>query len=634
MTKKKAIIVGCSVAAAVLIAGGAAAGIAVACTSNNNEFKIEPTDQIYSPSLGYTRPAHAIDAGMKIDGVLNEAVYTADGHRWYNGVKIDGSERATLDFTTVFGEEGLYIAYDVTELTNRVYYNPVRDSFINSGIEMYLATKGTTKMESEGTFEIDMQCSGVLSIKKFILGTWKETYATDAITPVFTAVTKGGKYNTADCTGYTGELFMPYEFFVSLGLIDEGEKLDEVYVNPVLITSYGYDGTTQNDRNWYNTAGVDTDGDGWNNPSTFLHFNANGLVSYDINAEITGKGSVTTPKGYEFALKDNSLTLNVTAENGYTLDTLTINEENYKNQIKRVDGVSQIFIPQVTEDLNIKATFKEITGEKRLVKGNIVPDGINAATGISDMVVKLFDGFNYNELRTVNGSFAGNIVEGEYELYVMSKSYGYEIMSQKLTVDENLQELTLTVDDTMYGENSTVYFDGFTLASGGKTVKLEKPITSDRFVFEFGLGLGVDGAEFPADKYVEEVSLQTDNGDYICFQFLRWGGNFETKILLNGYDAQSFGVFEEEFSSFILRNKHLDFVLVRDDDVLTAYVRDESNNLKKLGEASLFAAIGSTPLTSYRLNGAEGVTPEYGIKLYDCTVYQGTTDLDVLDNAQ
>lgn len=603
-----------------------------------NEFSVEPTDKTYSPTLGYTAPAHDIDAGMKIDGIIDEAAYTEEGHRWYNGIKIDGNERAEMDMTVMFGEEGIYFAYDVRELTNRVYYNPVRDTFLNSGIEMYLATPGTTVMESEGTFEIDMQCSGVLGVKKFILGTWKSTAAPYDVAPKYAAATHGGNYNTALCTGYSGELFVPYEYFVHFGLAEEGEKIDEVYVNPVLITAYGYDGTTTNDRNWYNTAGEDTDGNGWSNPSTFLHFNKNGLVSYDINTEITGKGNVSTQKGYDFALKDNSLTLNVTAENGYTLDTLTVNDVNYKDKLEYNDGVAQIFLPTVNADVNVKATFVETSATQRSVKGNIIPQGVNASKGVYDMEVSLFDGFNYNALRTINGSFAGNVPEGDYALVVLSKSEGYEITRQNIKVDKDLTDIVVNIDDTMYGDTAAIRFDGLSLGLGSKTVNLPKPVMSDKFVFTFRLGVGVDGASFPVDKYVEEISLQTESGAYIAFQLLRWNqpgetqGQFETKILLDGYDVQSQGLFSQDFTDLVLSQGYLDFALVRNDRVLTIYAKNANGEYEQLGTASLFSAIGDEPITTYRLSGAEGVTAQVGVKISECVIYQGTDDINIIKN--
>ncbi|MCM1297577.1 MAG: hypothetical protein NC311_18725, partial [Muribaculaceae bacterium] len=141
MKKRNAILVCSLIAAACCVTAAGCSGC------SGDEIKVEITDKTYNPTLGLTVPTHAVDTGMVIDGVLNESVYTAENHRWYNGVKIDGEERATVDVTTVFGDAGIYVAYDVTELTNSIYYNPDRSSWVNSGVEMYFALGGTTSID-------------------------------------------------------------------------------------------------------------------------------------------------------------------------------------------------------------------------------------------------------------------------------------------------------------------------------------------------------------------------------------------------------------------------------------------------------------------------------------------------------
>mgnify|MGYP001851068556 CR=1 FL=1 len=620
---KKKIIAILSVATAVCAISGLAA-----CSK---EMKIEPSEGVYEPALGFTAPAHKTDDGINIDGVLNEAVYNANGKRWYNGLKVDGEERAKVDVTTHFGEEGVYVAYDVEELTNKVYYNPNRSSWLNSGVEMYFALDGTTSIDTPSAFEVDMVCSGELSFKRrFKNSGWVNVETTYDITPVYAAATKGGNYNSDACYGYSGELFIPYDFLECLGLLEEGQKPQEVYINPVLITSYSYDGTLQSDRNWHNLAAADTDGNGWDNPSSFFHFDENGLVSYDIKTKIEGKGTVSSDKGYNFALKNNSLTLNVSAEDNYTLESLTINDAPAVITYK--DYKAQIYLPSVNEDLNVKAVFKQVTATPRFVSGNIVPSGVEAGQGITDMQVKYFDGFAYRDLTTVNGAFAGYIPEGECEIVVTSRNSGYIVTRKNITVAESNAPVTVSVDGTMYGVNRAIKFDGITLASGSKTESLN-PVTNEKFVFAFRMGVGVDGKKFPADKYVLGLTLNGENDDYVTVQLVRWNGNFETKIFTKGNPDQNLGGIGDKATAAAVQNGYLDFVLVRDGQDLTLYAYNLNGALEKLGEAKLFDNLKDTAITTFSLWGNEGVTPEYGMKLSNCVIYQGTTDLSVVNKS-
>lgn len=625
--KSKKIILGCAVVGAMCCFGGL-----TACSDPKPApiVEPEPAEVVYTPTLGFTPATHATDSYIKIDGAIDEQVYTAEGKRWYKGLKVDGEERATVDMTTVFGDSGIYVAYDVTELTNRIYYNPNRSSWLNSGVEMYFALGGTTTIDSPQAFEVDMVCSGELNFKRRFMDNWVDAATTYDITPVYAAKTKGGNYNERVCTGYTGELFIPYDYLEAIGVTDKGVKPQEVYINPVLITSYSYEGTLRSDRNWHNLAAADTDGDGWANPSTFLHFDKDGLVAHDIKVDIEGKGEIFTDKGYDFAIADNSLTLNVSADNGYTLDALTINNVNYKDKIVFKDYKAQIYIPSATEDLNIKATFKLLPSEQRLVSGNIVPDGVAASAGISDMRVKYFDGFNFYDLRTVNGAFMGYIPEGEHELVVVSARDGYTVTRRDVTVNANTPAINITVDDSMYGDKRAIRFDGIALAGGSRTVEIGNPVTASKFVFKFRLGVGMDGAAFPADKYVENFRLMADNGDYMCFQLVRWGGNFSTKVFTRGHEDQDMGGIGEALTAAAVQNNYLDFVLVRNGRNVDAYAYDLSGALVKLGSVSLYETMSDTQINSYSLESAEGVTPEVGVKVSDCVIYQGTTDLAVL----
>lgn len=219
--QKKALAVICALGA---IGAGAAL---VACNDN-----VQPAPpQKYLPN--YTFPpasTHPVDDNITLDGKLDDDAYK--NTRWMEIRKENGTETATMRATSYFGEQGVYMGFDVTE-SGRIYVNHARASYFNSGIEMYLATQGTKSQDSDTAFEVDMEADGTLTFKRRVKGGWVPFHTTTDIMATLVSTTKGGEVNEESCYGYTLELFMPYEYLVWLGVLEDGERPEEFYVNPV-----------------------------------------------------------------------------------------------------------------------------------------------------------------------------------------------------------------------------------------------------------------------------------------------------------------------------------------------------------------------------------------------------------------
>ena len=108
-------------------------------------------------------PVAEMDAGMTIDGKLDEARWTADGQRWLYGVdKPNAKQYAEIEFTSFYGELGIFFGMSVEEFGNRIWVNhiPSRDAgHINSAVDMYLGPVGVDK-GSEKTFEFSFVADG------------------------------------------------------------------------------------------------------------------------------------------------------------------------------------------------------------------------------------------------------------------------------------------------------------------------------------------------------------------------------------------------------------------------------------------------------------------------------------------
>ena len=102
-----------------------------------------PTEKEYT-YVNEEKPQAVADEGMKIDGVLDEAVYT--DNNWLYLSNREGNTDVQVAATSYFGENGMYFAFEVTE-SNPIYVNPTRASYLNSGLELHLAPSKLSNMK-------------------------------------------------------------------------------------------------------------------------------------------------------------------------------------------------------------------------------------------------------------------------------------------------------------------------------------------------------------------------------------------------------------------------------------------------------------------------------------------------------
>ena len=324
------------------------------CNTNGKKEK-------YEPKLGYERECHKVDDGFKLDGVLDEQEYSSVKH--FKGRKTSGEEWANVDWSVYFGNEGLYIGVDVIENT-KIYVNPFRSTFINSGIEMYISPTTSTTYSTPNTLEIDMVADGTLQIKRNIGGSsYGRCEIENANNPYLATKQKeekDGEY------GYTHEFFMPYEFFQRLGMVAENEKIAEIEADIVHIASQNYEGNNSSvDRNYYSFATKQLDsGVAWTKPQFTYHFKKDvGFVCHNINISIQGNGEAYEQHGYDFAVPNNSVTLIVKPGSGRIASILeaSVNGVDCISSIGKTSesATYQLIINKslVTSELNIVFRF-------------------------------------------------------------------------------------------------------------------------------------------------------------------------------------------------------------------------------------------------------------------------------------
>lgn len=589
-----------------------------ACGSEPEKYKYN-----YDTSVGQI---HATDPEITLDGKLNESIYKS--RRWLTIEKEHGEETARMRVTTWFGEQGVYMGFDVEESCN-IYVNHNRASYMNSGVEMYLATEGTTSIESQTSFEVDLEADGTLTFKRRLKGGWDRFDTTVDIMAQLVTTSKGGEVNMPGCYGYTHELFIPYEYMRYLGMLGENEKPKELYVNPVLISSYSYEGTRLNiDRHWFNTAADQLDGSGWSNPTQNYHFNANGLVSHDIIVNGNGKGgTVGEYRGYDYATDRNAVTLKAVTNDGYMLSSLKINGRERRGDLS--DGY--ITLPLVTEDVIVDVDFEKIGNEKGKLSGSITYEGNDSAFS-DDIEVYAFNGSTSlrAELDRQTGKYEVNVPYGVYSVRVMSATGGYIVAQKDRTVRSSSVSADFEIDDTMYGADRTLYFNDVVLSGGSKSIFSGADLSAQKFVYKMFMGLA-DGAKniSDTDKYVTEQLIYCGE-DYIRLQLMNWYGAYYVKFIYTdatGKETDTAVMLNGAVKDLLIERNGLYLAFMRDGEKISvAYLNDSGNWVNIVYKLELHAFSDGATVTRIELAGEEGVSGEFATAMYGGTVVQGVSD--------
>ncbi len=585
--------------------------------------------EAYKPNYEFDKPSAVTDDDIMLDGVLNEGRYR--NQRWLTVHKEHGGEKATLKMTSWFGDNGIYFGFDIEE-TCRIYVNHARASFMNSGIEMYIAPQGTLSIDTDNSYEVDLEADGTLTFKRRVNGGWESVHSYNSVMARLATKSKGAAVNEEGCYGYTHELFIPYEYLEYLGFVNKGEKPKEVYINPVIISSYSYDGTKLNsDRHWFNTVADQLDGDGWGNPSQNYHFDAHGLVSHDINVNATNGGSVRESRGYDYVADGNTTTLEVKANAGYKLTSFEINGKDRRGDI--ID--KYVTLPLVTSDINVNAKFEKVSSKKATLSGKISYDGMHSAF-MDDIEVVAFDGSNYfgTTLDRSTGEYTAELPLGQYELRVISAVDNYTAVTAQVTVAGDTR-CNLEVGENMYGSTRSVEVPDAILSGGSKTLFTGK-IDNERFVFKHYLGLSAgSGSIADTGVFVEEYFMDMDNDSYFRFQLMNWYGRYIVKCLYidDGKEKDISVQLGGRTLDTLLANNGLYFALVRNNERISLYALCDNGTWATLiRNADVSAVFANTKVTGIRVSGNEGVSASYAAEFGDAVFIQGAQSVSDIPN--
>lgn len=315
------------------------------------------------------------DEGMKIDGVLDETVYSEK--KWLELSNNDGGNEVHIAMTSHFGNEGMYLVFDVTESVP-IYVNPDRSPTLNSCIELYLGALHVKGVKDTSFFEIDLLPTGEMLFKK---SDGKYGYinvaSTNDIMARLGATTKGGEVNTTECYGYALELFIPWAYMDRLGMDVDAMKDNFVLINVAHITSYNYTGKNHDvDRYWYHYAQqIGTD---FTNVAQYFRFSGEGIMGA---SEITQeKGEHYSFKGSGVAFPGMQVPITIIPDDGYALTSILVDgQEQIQKAVFNEDGSVTLTIRCTGGDQKISAVTEAVTAGKKTLSGklflNSLPEG-------------------------------------------------------------------------------------------------------------------------------------------------------------------------------------------------------------------------------------------------------------------
>ena len=379
------------------------------------------------------------DAGFVIDGILDEAQY--QNSNWLKLKNTEGGAGVEVAATSYFGDNGLYIVFDITE-SSRIYFNPNRPSYLNSCIEMYLASSSVASMSSNQLLEIDMLPNGDLSIRqRTAKDNWVNVASTDDMMAMLGATTKGGPVNSEECTGYSLELFMPWAYMEKLGMNIAGDQ-DFFYVNPVHITSYNYEGTESGtDRYWYSFA-TQLGGDGWNDVPQYFRLGAKGALGTvpvtlktGANYTITGNDSVVTGM---------LTTVDIIPDAGYAISSILVNGQEYIHRVAyNKDGSITLQLRGQEGGLTVSATAEAVTEGRKTLSGSVQVHKLGGDTLEGVSVSYKGPGGEKPLAMESDGSFLLSDLEQGYYIITAEKK-GYAPINRGIYLNRNVNtELVL-----------------------------------------------------------------------------------------------------------------------------------------------------------------------------------------------
>ena len=554
-----------------------------------------PSESTTPPSTGgyeFENPdqtAAEPDANITLDGRLDEPVY--QDSQWLYLHNDNGKSTVDIAMTSWFGEKGMYFVYDVTENTP-IYVNPERNSFLNSGIEMYLATGDSENMDSDNVFEIDLQADGNLAVKKRDGYGFSNVATSSDKMARLSSTTKGGAVNTEDCYGYCLEFFIPWDYLEFLGIDAASVKNGFVYVDAAHITAYNYLGTDYNvDRFWYSFA--QQRGAGWGEFAKYFRFGADGVL--DTVPVTLVSGDHYTISGSRTMLSGMDVMVNIVPEEGYALSSVLVNGTEYiRNVSFREDGSVTLTLEGTDAPLTISALAEAVTAGDKELRGSVT---LNKAGGDSfDGLVVSYKGPEGEKPITLDGDGSFNLGKLKQGYYTISlEKPGYGKLSRSIFLNRDM-DISLVLDYNMFetaqgsGWDLSAQNDGILYRTGYGTILTAN--AHDSFYvegwFRYDRELSQQGT---SDGYTQQrlgFRVDFDNGstwhpDLLCDngQYVVQYGKITENALFNWTRVHT--LTDAEAEKYVSEDG-IKFAILRVGQYVNVFLDDKLISVEDLGE--------------------------------------------------
>ncbi len=240
----------------------------------------------YTPELGATYGDLPDVPGVKIDGNLNDGIWTDANRKWYtNNYETLGVQ---YTYATHFSNKGLYIA--ARSVDSSIMWNGKNYFDYNTNFSFYIASKDTVSYDA--------------SVRKVAVDAnniYPGRLRVNAVSKV-----NGGAVNSGESTGLAVEMFITWNDLRIGVATQEGSgttysKPDAVLVNAV----YRH----VNANNGFNSVGTNVRGTLSYNVTdmkNYIKMNANGYAAYDVSGAVLGNSPTGTAKSAAWDLSELS----------------------------------------------------------------------------------------------------------------------------------------------------------------------------------------------------------------------------------------------------------------------------------------------------------------------------------------
>ncbi len=363
------------------------------------------------------------DPNIVFDGVLDEGIW--QNLRWLELDHIS-EEFIGVKMTTYFGEDGLYMAFDVDDYG--VYYDKYRYIDYNSGLQIYLSPLSGAKDITDCGYEISLNAGELVGVKQFDGNRFEEYLGR-----VYMESQIKGEMNSAKATGYTIEAYIDYALL--------GENCKEVFAYPAIVHTTS---ATESERQWY-SFGLNEKGVSWTRADTWWSFDQQGLMGYEVSFHTGENGTV---EGESFVPDGDDYTFTLAPQAGFYAESVKVNGKDAASVLYYNRGKTLCTVERVKEKLDIQVTYAPIPDEKMEISGTVKDADGNV---LNAQIWAVAGGYSQMLTADAQGNFSGSVpaLQG-LELFASAEGY----VSEELAAQAGENDIRLA--KMYFGNNEQV----------------------------------------------------------------------------------------------------------------------------------------------------------------------------------